>query len=73
MADNVVIPATGSGDATPIVATDQVGTAHYQRMKLDGGGDGVSVPIVAGQQLAAGSVPVVLTAARDRTNGIRLT
>ncbi len=67
MADNVTIPATGSGTATPVVATDEVSSAHYQRVKLDGGGDGLSVPIVAGQQLAAGSVPVVLTAAQVTT------
>lgn len=68
MADNVNIPATGSGDAGPIpVATDEVGSAHYQRMKLDGGGDGVSVPIVAGQQVAAESIPVVLPAAQIST------
>ncbi|MGB8644038.1 MAG: hypothetical protein WCF84_02285 [Anaerolineae bacterium] len=34
MADNITIPATGSGDNTPVVATDQVGTVHYQRVKL---------------------------------------
>src|SRR6185503_5652322 len=36
-ADNVTIPATGSGSATPIVATDDVSTAHYQRMKISNG------------------------------------
>lgn len=60
MADNVVIPATGSGDATPTVATDDVGGAHYQKIKVDGGGDGLSVPIVAGQQTMAASLPVVI-------------
>lgn len=60
MADNVTIPASGTGTATPVVATDDVGSAHYQRIKVDGGGDGLSVPIVAGQQLAAASLPVVL-------------
>lgn len=64
MADNVTLNAMSGGE---VVATDQVGTDHYQRVKLDGGGDGVSVPIVAGQQLAAGSVPVVLTAAQITT------
>jgi hypothetical protein len=46
MADNVIIPATGSGTATPEIATDDVGGAHYQRVKLDLGGDGVSAPVV---------------------------
>ena len=34
MADNVTIPTTGSGDATPDVATDDVGGVHYHKMKL---------------------------------------
>ncbi len=67
MADNVTLPAQGTGTSNPVVATDDVGGAQYQRVKLDGGGDGLSVPIVAGQQLAAGSVPVVLTAAQVST------
>lgn len=38
MADHVTLPATGSGDATPKVATDQVNAdEHYQRMKLSNG------------------------------------
>ncbi len=60
MADNVIIPATGSGDATPSIATDDVSSVHYQKIKVDGGGDGVSVPIVAGQQAMAASLPVVI-------------
>jgi hypothetical protein len=34
MADNITIPTTGSGDATPDVATDDVGGVHYQKVKL---------------------------------------
>ncbi len=56
MADNATLPATGLD-----VATDDVGGVHYQKLKLDAGGDGVSVPVVAGQQLAAASIPVVLS------------
>lgn len=41
MADNVAITA-GSGTN---VATDDVGGVHFQKVKLDGGGDGVSAPI----------------------------
>lgn len=37
MADNVTIPATGSGDATPLVATDQIGSAHHQLVKVEWG------------------------------------
>lgn len=56
MVDNVAITA-GSGTT---IRTDQVGSVHYQVVKLDAGGDGVSVPITAGQQLANASLPVVL-------------
>lgn len=42
------------------VKTDLVGTDHYQVIKIDAGGDGVAVPIVAGQQAKAASLPVVL-------------
>lgn len=56
MADNVDITA-GTGTS---IAADDVGSVYYQQVKLDGGGDGVSVPIEAGQQLAAASLPVVL-------------
>ena len=47
MPDNVAITAgTGTG-----IATDYVGTVHYQQVKLDAGGDGVSIPVVAGAGL----------------------
>lgn len=57
MADNVVAN-TGSGGAT--FRTDDVGGVQFPYSKIDAGGDGVSVPIVAGQQLKAASLPVVL-------------
>ena len=41
MADNVAI-TPGSGST---IATDDVGGVHYQTVKLDVGGDGVSVPV----------------------------
>lgn len=44
MADNVTIPASGTGTATPVVATDDVAGVHFQKMKLDVGGDGATVP-----------------------------
>ena len=56
MADNVAITA-GAGTS---IATDDVGTVHFQKIKLDAGGDGATVPVIAGQQTAAASVPVVL-------------
>lgn len=46
MADNVTIPASGTGTATPVVATDEVAGAHYQRVKLDLGADGATSPVV---------------------------
>lgn len=63
MADNVTFQTTTA--ATPpnatVVATDDVGGAQYQRIKLNGGGDGVSVPIVAGQQARTASLPIALS------------
>lgn len=56
MADNVAISA-GTGTN---IATDDVSTIHYQKIKIDGGGDGVSTPITAGQQTMANSLPVAL-------------
>lgn len=64
MADNVPIDP-GVGVGAQDIATDDVGGAHYQKIKLDAGGDGVAVPVVAGQQAMAASVPVVV--ASDQT------
>ena len=61
MADNVEV-SEGSGK---VIAADDVGSVYYQKIKIDAGGDGVAVPIVAGQQLMAASVPVVV--ASDQT------
>lgn len=47
MADNVdVTPGVGA-----TIATDDVGGAQYQRVKLDIGGNGVSSPVIAGNPL----------------------
>lgn len=52
MADNT---RGGSADATlPLIATDDVGGIQYQRIKLDIGGDGLTVPIIG----SGGAVPV---------------
>ena len=59
MADNVPIDP-GVGVGAQDIATDDVGGVHYQKLKLDAGGDGASVPVVAGQQAMAASVPVVV-------------
>lgn len=34
MADNVTIPAQGTGTSTPVIATDDIGGVHYQLIKL---------------------------------------
>ena len=60
MADNVIIPTTGSGTATPVIATDDVSSVHYQKVKIDLGGDGLSSPLVRGAQAATASIPVTL-------------
>lgn len=46
MADNVTIPATGSGTATPVVATDDVAGVHYQLFKLVNGTLDSSTPVL---------------------------
>lgn len=42
MADTVTIPATGTGTATPVIATDDISSVHYQRIKLVHGADGTN-------------------------------
>lgn len=56
MADNIAV-TEGAGKT---VATDDVGGTQYQRIKVDLGGDGVAVPLVAGQAAMAASIPVVI-------------
>ncbi len=56
MADNIAVTA-GSGTS---VATDDVSGVHFQKVKLDMGGDGASSPLGVGQQAMAASVPVVI-------------
>lgn len=58
MADNVTLdPGAGGVD----VAADDVSSVYYQKIKLDAGGDGVSVPVIAGRQADAASIPVALS------------
>ena len=47
MADNITLPATGTGTATPVVATDDIAGLHYQRIKLIHGVDGTNAGDVA--------------------------
>lgn len=72
MTDNVTLPGTGD-----IVASDIVGTAHYQRIKLDVGGDGVADPVV-GALPSADYGPdwtssYLFTASADATGGADIT
>lgn len=66
MADNVTIPTTGTGTATPVIATDDVASVHYQKIKIALGADGaIDTLLDSGQQTMANSAPVVL--ASDQT------
>jgi len=51
MADNVTIPLTGSGDTTAIVATDEVGGAQHQYVKLEFGADGTATKVSSSDPL----------------------
>lgn len=63
MADNVdLTPGTGF-----TAASDDVGGAQYQRVKLSLGPDGSATDVPIGQQVSALSVPVVLPAAQITT------
>ena len=56
MADNInVTPGSGA-----TVAADDVGGVLFQKIKLDAGGDGATVPLVAGQTTMSASIPVAI-------------
>ena len=63
MADDVTIDNGANTDFD--VATDEVGGKHHQRVKVDLGGDGLSSPLVRGQQTKANSVPVTIASDDD--------
>src|SRR3990167_5567471 len=56
MADNVLIN-TGTG---PTIATDQVGTAHYQVIKIAVGAVDTASLLAYGPQNMTNSIPVVI-------------
>ena len=64
MADDVTID---NGDLTDFkVATDEgPANAHFERVKVDLGGDGLSSPLVRGQVSKANSMPVTLASDED--------
>jgi hypothetical protein len=61
LADNVEITA-GAGT---VIATDDVGSAHYQYVKLAAGADGTATKIIAGGGVEAGAL--LVTIASDST------
>lgn len=61
MADNVPI-TQGSGTN---IATDDVAGVHFQKVKLDMGGDGVSVPLPAHDAAVAGTPLVIAGVSED--------
>lgn len=64
MADNIYVDP-GTGASKVHVAADDVSTVYYQKIKVDGGGDGVSTPILAGGGVEASALRV--TIASDST------
>lgn len=48
MADNVTLPVTGTGTATPVIATDEVASVHYQEVKLVDATKGTTTAIASG-------------------------
>jgi hypothetical protein len=70
MADNVTIPASGTGDATPVVATDQLaGGSHVQFMKvMDGTLDSSNKWLIN----ADGSASFVASGTTDSGNPVKV-
>lgn len=66
MADNVAITA-GAGT---VIATDDVSGVQFQRVKLDVGGDGVSVPVVGELPVSLASQPLPTGAATEAAQTI---
>jgi hypothetical protein len=50
-ADDVTIPATGSGTATPVIAADLIAGVYHQRVKLEFGADGAASDVASGNPL----------------------
>jgi hypothetical protein len=64
VADNVTL---NSGSGGSVVATDDVAGVQFQRIKLDLGGDGASVPVVGSIPVSASALPLPTGAATDAT------
>lgn len=76
MADDITIPATGSGTATPVVATQDRSSRHFQEVLVAGAAtvaaDDVSVTTTTGQIVAArtGRQTLVILASPGNTDDI---
>src|SRR5580765_2752825 len=60
MSDNVTLPGTGA-----VIASDDVGGAQIQRVKVGVGADGSSTDLAFGQATKANSLPVTLASNED--------
>lgn len=68
----VTIPATGTtGTSLPVIATDQVSTEHYQKIKIADGTAGASTVVSAGGGTQATALRV--TVASDSTGVLAVT
>jgi len=67
MSNNVVIPTTGTGTATPTISTEDIGSVHYQRVKLVDGTAAATTVIVAGNGAAASALRVTIA---DDSTGV---
>jgi hypothetical protein len=65
MADNVTIPATGSGTATPVIAADDIAGVQYQRVKIGLGADGAATDALGGAGAVAAGVQRTTLASDD--------
>jgi hypothetical protein len=74
MADNVQLPATGTGTADPTVATDDISGVHYQKVKLfDGTADSTTILGTTAHDAAdAGNAIKIGAKAVDQLDGVTL-
>ncbi len=63
MADILINTGTG-----PVVATELIGTAYHQKMRLTVGASGTDKSLVLGQTVAASSIPVVIATDQSTLN-----
>lgn len=62
MADDITLPGTAK-----VVATDEVSTRHFQRVKLDIGGDGATSPVTSDNPLPVSSAQESTSASNNAT------